>query len=164
MSSPIQAGLDLVPELRFEVLGIPAPQGSKRHVGNGVMVEMSKRLPAWRLDVKDAAQGAIAACEWPLDAQGAVHVDYVFRFPRPRSHFGTGRNIAMLRHDAPAYVTSQAFGDQDKLERSTADAMESAGVFKNDAQVVSSTAVKRYCNRGELPGASIRVTLLGRQS
>ena len=29
-----------------------APQGSKKHVGNGIMVETSKRLKAWRNQVE----------------------------------------------------------------------------------------------------------------
>ena len=33
---------------RFAVLGLPAPQGSKRHVGEGRMVESSKRVKPWR--------------------------------------------------------------------------------------------------------------------
>ncbi|QDH92357.1 RusA-like resolvase [Gordonia phage Spooky] len=28
--------------------GIPAPQGSKRHVGNGILIESSKRVGPWR--------------------------------------------------------------------------------------------------------------------
>ena len=37
------------------VYGTAAPQGSKRHVGNGVMLESSKRLRPWRQDVRFAA-------------------------------------------------------------------------------------------------------------
>lgn len=47
--------------------GTPAPQGSKRHVGNGVMVESSKRLRPWRQDVKAAAEAARRATG-PIDA------------------------------------------------------------------------------------------------
>jgi len=47
----------------FEVPGIPAPQGSKRHVGGGRMVESSRSLPEWRASVawlysSDAADGS----------------------------------------------------------------------------------------------------------
>ena len=41
--------------LTITVHGTPAPQGSKRHVGNGVMVESSKKVKPWRQDVKHAA-------------------------------------------------------------------------------------------------------------
>jgi len=39
----------------FTVWGIAAPQGSKRHVGNGVMLESSDRVRPWRQDVRFAA-------------------------------------------------------------------------------------------------------------
>ena len=37
------------------VYGVAAPQGSKRHVGNGVMIESSNRVRPWRQDVRFAA-------------------------------------------------------------------------------------------------------------
>ena len=43
----------------FFVPGVPAPQGSKRHVGNGRMVESSKDLPAWRHSVGWKAREAM---------------------------------------------------------------------------------------------------------
>ena len=39
---------------RFSVLGLPAPQGSKTHIGNGRMVESSKRVKPWRRQVAAA--------------------------------------------------------------------------------------------------------------
>ena len=39
---------------RFAVFGLPAPQGSKRHVGEGRMVESSKRVKPWRRQVAAA--------------------------------------------------------------------------------------------------------------
>ena len=35
-------------EIKWMTVGIPVPQGSKRHVGNGIMIEQSAGLPAWR--------------------------------------------------------------------------------------------------------------------
>ena len=34
--------------ITLTVRGLPAPQGSKRHIGRGVMVESSKRVKPWR--------------------------------------------------------------------------------------------------------------------
>ena len=33
-----------------------APQGSKKHVGNGIMIETSKRLKSWRKQVEMRAK------------------------------------------------------------------------------------------------------------
>ena len=37
------------------VRGVPAPQGSKRHIGHGIMIENSKKVKPWRQDVRAAA-------------------------------------------------------------------------------------------------------------
>jgi len=47
--------------VEFTVLGVPAPQGSKRHVGRGVLVESSKALGPWRDAVAWAARDAAVA-------------------------------------------------------------------------------------------------------
>ena len=44
--------------IEFFVEGIPASQGSKRHVGRGILIESSKRVKPWRSDVRIAAQEA----------------------------------------------------------------------------------------------------------
>ena len=49
--------------LRNEVLGTPAPQGSKRHVGGGRMVESSKLVGPWREAVKAAVAAAYPGLE-----------------------------------------------------------------------------------------------------
>ena len=41
---------------RATVNGLPAPQGSHKHVGGGRMVESSKKVKPWRQDVKAAAE------------------------------------------------------------------------------------------------------------
>ena len=40
----------------IKVSGEPAPQGSKRHVGGGRMIEASKKLPPWREAVRAEVQ------------------------------------------------------------------------------------------------------------
>lgn len=48
---------------RFSVLGLPAPQGSKTHVGEGRMVESSKRVKPWH------AYKHYATTDHPVGAQ-----------------------------------------------------------------------------------------------
>ncbi|HSW43504.1 MAG TPA: RusA family crossover junction endodeoxyribonuclease [Patescibacteria group bacterium] len=137
--------------LHFTVHGTPAPQGSKRHVGHGVMVESSKRLPAWRTLVTDAAW---AARNGAPALEGPVHLDVAFGFRRPRSHYGTGRNAERLRPSAPPWPTGRNIGDLSKLVRALEDSLTDAGVWRDDAQVVSINA-KRFWWDG--PGAEVRV-------
>ena len=143
--------------LRFSVNGIPGAQGSKRHVGNGIMKESSAKVKPWRSDVKAAAEAAhLASDEWDR-ATEAVGVQVTFRFARPKSHYRTGRNAAVLRDDAPVYVTSHGKGDVDKLLRSSFDALTAAGVIADDSLIVAVHAFKVYVSRDELPGADIEL-------
>jgi len=146
-------------EIFIPVIGIPAPQGSKRHVGHGIMIENSKRVKPWRQDVKEAA---LTHYDGEVIDQ-AVEVEIIFIFVRPKSHFGTGKNSRKLKPSAPVFVTSKGIGDIDKLQRSTYDALsESSGgnVLKDDSLIVQNRNSKRYCVAGENPGAKIIIRTL----
>lgn len=140
--------------------GHPAPQGSKKTFrtksGRVNVVESSKRVPPWRRAVADAARDAIAELgdDWPGPMQGPVAVYIGFAMPRPKHHYGTGRNADKLKPDAPLWANSRT-GDIDKLERSTLDALTTARVIVDDAQVVAVEKVKQYANGR--PGARITV-------
>src|SRR5690554_1458850 len=73
--------------LMVRVHGIPAPQGSKKYVGNGRMIESSKKVGPWREAVKAAILTATGHKPTTLD--GAVQVDITFILPRPKGHYGT---------------------------------------------------------------------------
>ena len=133
--------------LIFHVRGIPGAQGSKRHVGRGILVESSRKVAPWRSDVKAAAEAAIAELDrvspWePITGPARVAVD--FQFTRPRGHHRTGRNAHLLRDNAPAAPVSRALGDIDKLVRSTLDALVAAGALADDSLVVSLRATKSW--------------------
>lgn len=142
----------------INVVGTPAPQGSKRHLGNGVMVESSKRVKPWRQDVKHAAldvlvQRAQMGHYIPIyDRGAAVVVTVTFYLPRPKGHYRTGKNAHLLRDAAPANPASKP--DLDKLLRSTMDALGEAGCWADDSQVVQVNALKAYAD-GRPPGAII---------
>jgi crossover junction endodeoxyribonuclease RusA len=141
--------------IHLRVYGLPAAQGSKRHVGRGVMIESSKRVKPWRSDVVTAA---LAVYDGPL-IEGAVGVSMVFLFARPKGHFGRKG----LKPSAPQHLTSHAAGDLDKLCRSTLDGLSAGAggtLLRDDSQVVNLTASKRYCVGEERPGAIVSVMLL----
>lgn len=129
------------------VPGIPAPQGSKRHVGRGILVESSKQLKPWRLDVTTTC--AAARTDPPLE-QAAVWLR--FEFPRPKSHYRTGRHAHELRPDAPERHAVKP--DVDKLARAILDALTAAGVLRDDSRVTDLIVAKRY---GDQPGVHIDV-------
>jgi len=145
------------------VEGNPGPQGSKRHVGNGRMIESSKKVRPWRDAVEAAARTAMQESGIAAPLTDPVHVIITFTMRRPSSHWGTGRNASTLRPSAPDYPTSRAVGDLDKLCRSTLDALTSARLIHDDSLVVGIQAVKVYSDgsRFNPTGARIEVTTVG---
>ena len=138
--------------LTFVVYGLPAPQGSKRHMGNGILVESSKAVRPWRQDVKHAALACLPH-DWNPSLPMAVSV--VFRFKRPAHHIIKSG----LSSTAPQHCTSARKGDVDKLLRSTFDAITDVA-WNDDRQVVTVNASKRYCTTDEPQGAVITITPL----
>jgi Holliday junction resolvase RusA-like endonuclease len=144
--------------LAIDVVGTPAPQGSKRAFvvnGRAVMSESSKKVKPWRQDVAAAAQAAATERGWETPA-GAVRVDITYLIARPRYHFGTGRNANVLKPNAPTWVDKKP--DRDKLDRATCDALTSSGVIRDDAQIVAGETEKKYANGPT--GALIRISVL----
>lgn len=132
------------------VRGRPAPQGSKRHVGNGRMVEMSKAVGPWREAVRTETQRKIRE-----PVAGAVSVAIWFMLPRPKSHYRTGQNANLLRDSAPARPAGPP--DIDKLCRAVLDGLTMGGAWKDDGQVVTLVAQKRYAIGGTA-GCKIEIT------
>ena len=151
--------------LLINVNGIPGAQGSKRHVGHGIMVESSKRVKPWRSDVKDAAEHATGQVSrfdpWTPISEPA-EATIVFRFARPKGHYRTGRNAHLLRDGAVGYPVGRNLGDVDKLVRSTFDALTAAGVVQDDALFARLVTAKVWCAPGEVPGATITIRELER--
>ncbi len=132
----------------WKTIGIPAPQGSKRHVGGGRMIESCKALKPWRdLIIADARKQNITAV---IDTP--VGVSLVFCFPRPKHHFG---KHGKLLGRAPTHKITRP--DLDKLTRGVLDSLVYAGMIADDSLVYSINAHKRYCVGEEQPGVLITV-------
>jgi crossover junction endodeoxyribonuclease RusA len=135
----------------FHVVGLtPAPQGSKRHVGGGRMVESSAKVRPWREAVRQEA----LATGLTITAQ-PVFLRLSFTFARPKGH----RNAkGQLRPSAPVdHITRP---DLDKLCRSTLDGLTGV-LFCDDSQVAFMVASKAYALPGELEGCTIEIKLIG---
>lgn len=147
-------------DLVVVVRGTPAPQGSKRHVGGGRMVEQSPHLESWRAVVSQCAVAArYATPGWAPDPHAALAVGITFTVVRPQSHYRTGKHSHLLRDSAPAHPVSRP--DLDKLIRSTLDALTDAGAMSDDSRVVSISALKAYPDSTpdalDCPGAVLRL-------
>lgn len=129
--------------VEFFVPGRAAPQGSKRHVGRGVLIESSRDVGPWRERVALAARRAMNGR--PLFDTAALAVDIRFVMPRPAS---------TPKHHTPAAIKRP---DLDKLVRAVLDALTHT-VFADDSLLIDLRARKRLAEAGEPPGAQIAVT------
>lgn len=142
MNAP-HAGLPMRRTVEWFVPGKPSPQGSKRHVGRGILIESSKDVGPWRERVALAAHQMMQRSGFPV-FDGPVTVTLDFVLPRPKSAPKTRTPAATKRPDL------------DKLARACLDAI-SGTVITDDARVTSLSACKRLAEIGETPGVTIRV-------
>lgn len=144
-------------ELFVTIPHAAAPQGSKRHVGRGILVESSGRVAPYRAALAQATHEAVASATpstWPT--REPVYVWANFTCVRPASHYGTGRNEYRVKDSAPAFPATRTTGDIDKLLRATLDAMQDGGAFVDDSQVVYAVAAKTW---GSAPHVHVTVKL-----
>lgn len=138
--------------ISFGIPGIPAPQGSKRHVGNGILVESSKRLRPWRAD-------AIATIQQKADEikckqiTTAVRVYAMFKFPYLKSHC----NSKGILKPASADAHKTSAPDLDKLLRALFDALTESGIIRDDALIVEVACSKCY---NHVPETYVKLELI----
>ena len=127
----------------FVVYGNAQPAGSKRafqhrHTGRIVVTDDNPKSRSWKNDVADTAAAAMNGRQL---LAGPLSLCVVFSIPRPKSHYGTGRNFGVVRNTAPRWPTVKP--DATKLVRAVEDALTGI-VWRDDAQVVHQIVSKRY--------------------
>jgi len=128
------------------VPGIPVPQGSKTPWGT----EANPQTRPWRATLAWYARKAWNA-KPPMS--GPLYLVVEFFFPRPKSHYRTGKNAGKLKPTAPRWKPGKPDGD--KLQRAVQDALVDAGVIRDDALFVAWHGSKEYADQ---PGVKIIVT------
>lgn len=145
---------ELSPHICFEVLGKPVTQGSTRVIpikakgggyrmrpdGRPMLVpkhDKAEELHAWRQDVAVAARRAYQGQVFI----GPIRLSLVFYRPRPKGHFGTGRNAGKLKDSAAEYPVQRP--DLLKLARAVEDACTTI-LWADDSQIVEETLGKRW--------------------
>ena len=125
--------------IRFQVRGLPVPQGSSRAWlvnGKPVITTTAKGLGSWRRLVADVAQRFAPTEPW----SGPVGIELDFGIPKPKSAPKRKR------------VWPDKRPDIDKLSRAVLDALTYV-IFADDSQVVHLRASKDY----GAPGVAIEV-------
>jgi Holliday junction resolvase RusA-like endonuclease len=154
--------------LRFTVAGEAKPAGSKRSFvplnkhtkqpfrdGHGRVVvstvDDNPKSKEWKREIAQVARqlwGARPLLDRPLALM------CVFYEPRPKSHFGSGRNSGVLKTDAPVYPARRP--DVLKLTRAVEDSLTSV-VWRDDSLIVHEELRKEW---GDHAGVQITVALM----
>ena len=79
--------------ISLRVVGIPGAQGSKTMTRWGAMREASKKVKPWRQDIKYTAYEYYK--DQPISVPVKIKLEFIF--PRPKSHFGSGKNSDKLK-------------------------------------------------------------------
>lgn len=122
--------------IKFEVLG--EPKALKRHrMGKGFNFDPSKN------DKSDFLwMSKKYAPPTPLDQP--LKVILRFNFPRPKAHFGTGKNSGILKVNAPLFHTARP--DADNLIKFVLDALNSI-YWRDDSVIAELEVVKVYSDK-----------------
>ena len=163
--------------MTFFVPGLPQPAGSKqvfqhpevyrvlremesgKPVARPVLVEALRRRPLITDDNRQGRTWRQAVAQAAIDAglrpsAGPLVLCLVFLMPRPKGHFGSGKNEGKVRESAPRWPAVKP--DVTKLARGTEDALKGIA-WKDDSQVVAQAASKHYADPGEIPGCWVTV-------
>jgi len=129
-------------------LGVPVKKNGREII---VVTDASgKRGKDWRNTIKATAQEATEGA--PL-LTGPLFVEMTFHMPRPKCHYGTGKNAGTLKDSAPTHHTTTP--DLLKVTRAVEDALTSV-VYKDDSQIVLERLEKRYADNQRI---GVRVTV-----
>lgn len=142
--------------LKFGVTGTPTTQGSKRafitkgaHPKPVVVDTNQATLKPWREAIR---QEAVTTMNGTEPFTGPINIHIIIGLKRPTSAPKNRRT----------WPTGARSGDADKLMRACLDALTDAGVWGDDAQVVTATLTKDYVGYGlaavlNAPGAVIDI-------
>jgi Holliday junction resolvase RusA-like endonuclease len=149
--------------IQFEVLGTPAPKGSRRAVKNkwtgkamtipGGSKQNEANLKSWDTAVREAARNAIGGATSPPFVLKPLVVTIVFRMARPSDHWSARGGLKPWAEDARPMFKP----DGDKLLRATLDSLKGI-IYDDDARIVAMQVHKVYANAGD-EGAWISINL-----
>lgn len=143
--------------IEFFVPGIPVAKGSAK----GFCLPNSRRVIITQTNRDKQKPWASLIAVMARNAgvtpiRGPVKLSMSFYFPRPKSHYRTGKNAHLLTDDAPAFHTSRPDGD--KLTRCVWDALTGVA-YLDDSQVAAwGSGEKMYSDTR--PGCVIRIDVL----
>ena len=133
-------------KIELEILGDPAPQGSKRIIYGRIVEASSEKLKKWRRAIADDCIEARQTQDYFFT--DAVEVTAIFYLPRPKS----------VKPDKREYPIVPP--DLDKLARGLLDGIgQSQMIWGDDSQVIKLSVQKHYDDKHPT-GASVIISAL----
>ena len=144
--------------INFTIHGKQITQGSKKShaiygrdgkpvMKNGRVITVTRNdnenLDNWRQQVASVARAEFER-QYDKDApllMGPIQLSVSFIIPRPKGHFGKGRNAARIKESAPKHHTIKP--DSLKLTRAIEDALTGV-VYGDDSQVCRHEITKHW--------------------
>jgi Holliday junction resolvase RusA-like endonuclease len=139
--------------MQIKIPGVPIAKKRPRFARRGAYVTTYNAQETEEGKVLIQALEQIRAqTEAPL--QGALSVSFVFRMPRPKSHFRTGKNAGEIK---PGFDDCHHTGkpDLDNLIKFYLDVL-AGHAFSDDRQIVNLSGIKVYSAE---PGTLITITM-----
>jgi len=139
-------------QISFFVPGKPAPGGSKRafvlpNSRRVVVTEDNKLTKPWATTCKLYATANYAGPLWVCP----ISIQVIFQIERPKNHYRTGKNAAILKDNAPKFPITKP--DCTKLMRPLEDALTKV-IWLDDSQIVKQNILKVYDSK---PGAVVTI-------
>jgi Holliday junction resolvase RusA-like endonuclease len=130
-----------------EPKGQPRIKAAVRRFGNKAFAHVYTPGTAenWKSCISASAKAHIP--EQPIT--GPVQVDCTFYLPRPKGHYGTGKNEGKLKESAPMFHTCAP--DVDNALKVIFDVLTYLRFWLDDTQVVKTWSEKLYENLPHLP-------------
>ena len=135
---PVRSRLDVF------IPGLPRPQGSLKIITSRSIGRAFAKNSDTTIQHRNHVAFHLAE-SWGFEEPalpGPVRLDAEFWFPRPKSHYGTGKNADKLKASAPTLHTGRV--DLDKLVRLLGDALTIAGVINDDCLIFFAVAGKQW--------------------
>lgn len=133
-------------EIEFWVEGDPIPQGSMRRGRRNKMFHSNKKLLPWREQMYKCAMNAKDGYDFFAPKEKGICLEAFFLLKRPKC--GKNRNLHTFTPDL------------DKLMRAVGDALTGV-MYEDDCQICELRLHKRYIVGNEIPGAIIKLRVIG---
>ena len=141
--------MQVVDKKNWVIMGDPVGKGRPRFCRKTGVAYTPSRTRNWEGIARE-----VFACKWDgAPSESAAQLDVTAVFARPKR--------LMREKDSNERLPYLSRPDGDNCLKAVADALEAAGVLRNDSQIVHATVTKQYAAKNEGPRVEVELVLFG---